>query len=272
MDRHASRVAAYYDAETGPFYRRLWDGDDLHLGLFEAPAEPLPTTLTRMTRAIVEPAGPRPGDRVVDAGCGVGGAARFLAREYGCRVVGLNISPVQLDEARRLTGDDRVTFERADCSAALPLDDASVDLLVSVESACHYERRPRFVAEVARVLRGGGRLALSDWLAGEQDDAGARQARADLVEAWCLRPLETLRSWRELAEDAGLEVLETQDFGEAIRPNGSLMLTSALGLRLEAASAGWTDRARRWLAMYESLGRGILTGAVTVGRLLARRP
>src|SRR5262249_51804142 len=80
-------------------YRRYW-GDHIHHGLFRAGNEQPLHAQEQMLRHCASRAGLQPGMHVADVGCGHGGTASFLAREYSCRVLGLTISPTQLEVAR----------------------------------------------------------------------------------------------------------------------------------------------------------------------------
>ncbi len=268
----AARVAAYYDSHTELFYRQQWDPEDLHLGLFDLDSQASETQLSpalkRMTHAIVDPARLGPSDRVVDAGCGVGGAAMDIAEWSGCEVVGLTISPVQVDIARRRAVATGVRFEQADCSVHLPLSDGWADAVVNIESACHYADRRRFLDECRRVLRPGGRLVMSDWLAVDGiSDADRSRWIAPVCEAWRLADLETLASYRTLLAQVGFQVVEAQDFGEAVLPNARILQQAWLGLMLAGAAPG-TD-VEGWKAQYHTLAAAWMAGRFTIGRILA---
>src|SRR5881392_3056072 len=79
-------------------YRLYW-GDHLHHGLFLAGQESPQQSQELMLRHCSERAAVRPEFKVADVGCGYGGTARFLAREYSCNVLGLTISPTQFATA-----------------------------------------------------------------------------------------------------------------------------------------------------------------------------
>ena len=225
-----------------------------------------------MTRAIVAPAALCSGEHVLDAGCGVGGAARLLARERGVSVLGVTISPAQVARAAALNRaaglEDLVSVELGDCSRMLPGGDGEADAILAIESACHFADRPRFLAEAHRTLRPGGMLVLSDWVAtGPAFDPQL----SPFCDAWSLAPLDSLESWPARLADAGFEVVEAQDLRPFVLENARRMLRAGLGLRLEAGRALPSPDARRWLAMYETFGHGLLGGLFTVARWAARR-
>ena len=106
---------------------------------------------------------------VLDVGCGLGAGTRRLADRFlGSRVIGCNISPWQLAEAK-LRGVDVVEMDAAE----MPFDDSSVDAVVAMESAQHFETRERFLREAWRVLRRGGVIALSDMLFDDREPVGS---------------------------------------------------------------------------------------------------
>jgi ubiquinone/menaquinone biosynthesis C-methylase UbiE len=113
-------------------------------------------------RLAAERTGLRTGDRLVDLGCGPGAAARFAARR-GARVTGVDPAPVMLDLARRLTrrGAGDVTYAEG-AAEAIPLPDASADVVWALATVHHWPSLEPALAEVVRVLVPGGRFLAAE--------------------------------------------------------------------------------------------------------------
>ena len=218
----------HYDEMTEDFYIGTWNPEHIHCGLFEAgeyPEKGAPFTgpasltrgLERMIEAIVAPVAIGENHHVVDAGCGIGGTARYLARTRKCTVTGVNLHRGQLEIARQKAKDagldHLVGFEHGNCSRQLPFADASVDTVVNIESACHYSDRGQFLREVHRILKPGGRIVAMDWLMreGMTDEQYDRYIRP-VCEHWALSGLESLSTYAGRLRDAGLTVLECAGF------------------------------------------------------------
>jgi tocopherol O-methyltransferase len=84
MTHHNQQVSEYFD-QTHDDYRRLWGIDrhlGLHCGFFDKAHNRHDAAVTNMNRVLAEAVGISPGDRVLDAGCGIGGSAIWLAERY----------------------------------------------------------------------------------------------------------------------------------------------------------------------------------------------
>ena len=107
----------------------------------------------------------RPEDDVLDVGCGIGGAARFMASSYGCRVTGVDLTAEYVELADELTSrtglSDRVTHIRA-TALALPFEGGSFDAAVILHAGMNVENKAQMYDEVSRVLKPGGRLVIYD--------------------------------------------------------------------------------------------------------------
>jgi SAM-dependent methyltransferase len=114
-------------------------------------------------------------DRVLDAGAGIGGTARFLAAQYGCQVTAIDLTREYCETAswlNRLTGlDGKITVRQGDVTG-LPFADAAFDVVSSQHVQMNVADKARLYAEARRVLVTGGRLAIWDITAGTPGIAG----------------------------------------------------------------------------------------------------
>src|SRR6201992_2314783 len=157
-------------------------------------------------------------DHVVDIGSGVGGPSRYLARIYGCRVSGVDLTPEFVETATALTArvglSDRVDFW-VGSALALPFGDASFDCAWSQNVAMNIADRPSYYAEMHRVLRRGGRLAIQDVAEGNGDALEFPVMWADRAAISFLRTPEDTRA---MLEAAGFRVRHGIDNPEASLP------------------------------------------------------
>jgi ubiquinone/menaquinone biosynthesis C-methylase UbiE len=204
-----------------PFWRHL------HWGLFDDPEveddDPFRyhVAAQAMTEHVVHCGQVRDGAGVLDVGCGFGGTLDMLRRRAGHdRLVGVNIDERQLRQGRDfLVADDEAARSIglvAGDGCRLPVADASVDHVVAVECVFHFPSRKRFLREVARVLRPGGTVALTDFLCrpgGLRELARSMAAVGVGDQGWyghTARPL-TPESYGRLARAMGFDVLVDED-------------------------------------------------------------
>jgi len=107
----------------------------------------------------------RPGLRLLDAGSGVGGPARYFAAEHGCLVTGIDLTEEFVSVARSLTRRtklDHVAEFRHGSALAMPFENATFDRAYTIHVCMNIPDKPGLFKEVRRVLKPGGLFAIFD--------------------------------------------------------------------------------------------------------------
>lgn len=129
------------------------------------------------------------GKAVLEVGCGRGGGAAFLAqRHHPASYLGVDLSPAAIAWCRQRYQEPGLNFAEGSASA-LPVADASMDVVINVESSHCYPSMPDFLREVRRVLRPEGRFSFCDLRSArgwELSSTQFREAGLNFVEEECI--------------------------------------------------------------------------------------
>jgi 27-O-demethylrifamycin SV methyltransferase len=231
----------HYDRITSAW--RLLLGDDLHYGVFDRGDESLPVATNALTSHMADAAQLSPGLEVLDVGCGSGGPACHLVESFGVTVVGITTSQVGVAEATERAasrGLSAATFEQRDgMDNGFP--DESFDRVWVLESSHLMRDRERLLAECARVLRPGGRLALCDIIRRREIPfAEVRDRRADFVtlrSAFGDARMEPLAYYTDIADKYGLQVDHAEDLTGVTLPTFACWRANAETHREEVVAA-----------------------------------
>ncbi|WP_289294505.1 class I SAM-dependent methyltransferase [uncultured Reyranella sp.] len=204
----------------------LWPHDQDHYGGIAA------------TDALAAAASIGPGTEVADFCAGLGGTVRYLAHRYGADVTGIELTASRAQAAEELIAlvglQERARVRQGNVMY-VPLADECVDVVVSQEALCHVPDHAKTLSEAFRVLRKGGRLAMTDWIANKPLSVPDAKLMWD---GMAIQPLETLATYGELARAAGFRVEAATDLTEEWGPILKQRLAMYQRLREEARVAG----------------------------------
>jgi ubiquinone/menaquinone biosynthesis C-methylase UbiE len=153
---------------------------------------------------------PKPGETVLEIGCGFGLIARIFAEEHGCSVTAVDSEEGRLQRARTLgKGIPGLSFRRADAHH-LPFADATFDIVIAQEALGFTGDPDASLVEVARVVKPDGRIVVSDfWAAADvEEEIGVLFGR-------CRFP--TRGQWRRTFKTTGRSIRRWDDLGIEIQ-------------------------------------------------------
>jgi len=205
----------YYNSDDADnFYFHVWGGEDIHIGLYEGEDDAIRDASARTVAFMSERIATKlaaPDARLIDLGAGYGGAARWLARRFGCRVLALNLSETenarhrQMNRAARLDHLINVvdgSFEQ------VPAENGSFDAAWSQDAILHSGHRDQVMNEVDRVLKPGGELVFTDPMQADDCPDGVLRPVLDRIH---LESLGSFAFYRAQARRLGWEEVEVVD-------------------------------------------------------------
>eukprot|EP00439_Symbiodinium_sp_Y106_P078238 s489_g17.t1 len=215
-----------------------------------------------------------PPQAILDVGCGVGGSSRYLQKKYGAKVTGITLSPKQQAQATALSkSQPDCTFKVAD-ALKMPFADNSFDLVWSLESGEHMPEKAKFMSEMHRVCKPGGRIILVTWVHRNLEENEALKPK-DGLEVRLLKRISQayhLPDWCSIddychiaTEKLGMTGIRSDDWSKFIAPFWSAVIQTALQPR------GWWALARGGLETFRGalvmplMNRGYRTGTVRFG-------
>ena len=226
-----------------------------------------------LTRRLARALDLRTGQKVLDVASGPGATAFLLAAEFGVEVEGVDLGQQSVAganvKAAERAGDDRVRFAVGDADQ-LPLADGTVDAGVCECAFCTFPDKPTAAKELARVLRPGGRLGLTDVAL----DPTRLDEELKSMAGWvaCLADARPLEEYCALLEAEGLRVTRTEHHDEALARMIEQIDARLVAFRMAKVPALETidfDQARRRVA---SAARAVDAGIAGYKLLVAQTP
>ncbi len=206
-DQVVETARSYYnstDADT--FYFTIWGGEDIHIGKYYTDEDSIFEASRRTVQEMADLCqNLKPQAKVLDLGAGYGGAARYLAKTYGCQVVALNLSETENERNRQMNREQGLDhlIEVIDASFEdVPYPDNAFDLVWSQDSFLHSGDREKVVEETGRLLRQGGEFVFTDPM--KREDCSNEMLKP-ILDRLQLSTLGSVEFYRETAEKYGLQ-------------------------------------------------------------------
>jgi arsenite methyltransferase len=226
------------------------------------------------TRRALELIGVGAGERLLDVASGTGASAILAAREFGCLVSGVDYGAEAVRGAQRRADaaglGDQVGYRVGDAEA-LPYADEEFDAVLCECSLCTFPDKPRAIAEIRRVLKPGGRVAISDVVV--DPERLPRELTGPLATIACVGSALPVPGYEELLAGAGLRTLAVESRAEdaaALAERVEDRLRGARLLGLDGIS-GAPVSARAAIELVTAARRAITDGALGYAIFAASR-
>lgn len=230
------RVQQEKDSGVGPgaslpeYYHALTDAAvnhpagllAIHYGLWGPDTTSDREALLRANQTLAQGCHLGEGQHVLDAGCGVGGTAIWLAKEFGVRVTGLtNCEPhvaLATEQAEQREVGHLVEFRYGDFME-MPFPNACFDAVLNHETYCYAPDKPAYLRGVHRILKPGGRWqTLDGFLTDKRFSESDETIHANMQRGWHTMPLERWRNVLADLDKAGFENIGEVDLDAEVAP------------------------------------------------------
>ncbi len=155
----------YNSTPADEFYFKIWGGDHIHVGIYNHDQESIKEASPRIVELMASKVNLNKETKLLDLGSGYGGAARYLAKKFGCKVTCLNLSETQNErntEFNKKHGLDHLITVVEGNFEDIPFPDNSFDVVWSQDAIVHSSNRGMVVEEVSRVLNDTGEFIFTD--------------------------------------------------------------------------------------------------------------
>ncbi|WP_170110570.1 methyltransferase domain-containing protein [Flavilitoribacter nigricans] len=226
-------IENYYD-HTEVHYRMWWNLEEaagLHYGIWEPDTRTNTEAILNTNARLMRLGGITAADRVLDAGCGIGGSALFLAEQLGCRVEGITLSRRQVETATRLAAekelDELVSFSRQNYLDT-DFPDAHFDVVWAIESFGSAPAKADFFREMYRILKPGGRILFADTFKPYPYDITTDKDMLTMLNGWAISDILALEELEAMSREQGFPHFRVEDVSAQIKPSVNRIYRAAL--------------------------------------------
>lgn len=269
----SDNIRQFYDASS-LLWERFW-GEHMHHGFYGLEGQR--TTERRQAQIdlieeLLQWGQVHNAQQILDVGCGIGGSTLYLAEKFQATATGITLSPVQAGRATERAEEANLpaTFKVAD-ALHMPFEDASFDLVWTLESGEHMPDKEKFLQECYRVLKPGGMLLMATWCHRSIEttplDTQERALLDKIYRVYHLPYVISLAEYDAIATQLPLKNIRTTDWSEAVAPFWGEVIRSALNPKViwGILNAGWGTLQGALAMRYMS--QGYRKGVVRFGLL-----
>ncbi|MFK5855269.1 MAG: methyltransferase domain-containing protein [Bacteroidota bacterium] len=226
-------IADYYN-QTLNHYQNWWRLDNnlaVHYGIWDENTSNFQDSLANTNKVLMDIADIKSGEKILDAGCGVGGSAFYLAKKRNAIVTGITLSEKQFayatQKCKEFKLEDRVSFKIEDYTKT-SFKDSSFDVVWAIESITSAPEKELFAKEAMRVLKPGGRLIIADYFKENDNQKNPDKLLKKWNKLWSMAIFLTLVEYKSIFNKAGFSLKSERDVTKEITPTAKRMYWSYL--------------------------------------------
>lgn len=267
-----SKVVKYYDY-TLKYYKRFWYRDSksyaLHYGFWDKDTKNLNEALLNTNKFLAKKLDLKAKDRVLDAGCGIGGSSLWIAKKIGAKVVGVSISEKQINFAKelaRINNVEHLTEFYIKDFIDTGFENETFNVVWAIESVCHAENKFEFLKEAFRVLRKGGKIIIADgFLKRNAMNDEEKIIIEKFNEGLVLPNLSDVDQFKKKLEKAGFKRIDYWDKTKEILPSSKKLYYMCkisypflkIGEKLKVTSPMLTNNNLSGIVQYRAIRSGL---------------
>ena len=233
MNRHSKNIADYYD-QTLNHYQKWWKLNQslaVHYGLWDENTRNFQEALVNTNRFMMELADIQPHERILDAGCGVGGSAFYLAKQRNAKVSGITLSEKQFEYARQKNEELKLThlvdFGLEDyTNTSFP--GHTFNTIWAIESLTSLVDKKSFANEAIRILKPGGKLVIADYFRNDNDKKDPNNWMKKWQDCWSLADIIHEKPYLDIFQNEGFQLIKNVNVTNNIAPSSKIMYRSYL--------------------------------------------
>lgn len=203
----------------------------VHYGMWVESTGNFRESLINTNCVLMDIAQVKKGERILDAGCGVGGSAIFLAKEKQAKVSGVTLSEKQYRYGKKHieeAGLENLVDINIGDYTETPFNNNTFDLIWALESLTSAPDKKKFAREAARILKPNGRIIIADYFATGKNRPDPHNLLEKWRGLWSMAKFLDLDTYIDIFNNEGYKLIRREDVTDAIRPSSKHMYNASL--------------------------------------------
>ena len=226
-------IEDYYD-HTEVHYRMFWQLEKslgLHYGIWNEATKTTSEAILNTNKELMKLGEIKSTDFVLDAGCGIGGSSIFLAKQLGCKALGITLSKRQATTANAMAIKNNVAhlvkFEQNNYLST-GFDSGAFDIVWAIESFGSSPDKATFFKEMHRLLKSGGKILFADTFKPTTKSIEHNAAMQTMLNGWAITDILSIEELTAMAQANNFAVDKINDVSKRIKKSVNKIYAAGL--------------------------------------------